>query len=126
MITEKNVTWTCRSCLQFEKCLRRRIHDDKTCEWFRPDQQYIDNELRRLNAIEQDKLQRDRAVELGAKPCPFCGKDAAVVLRDSFLDSTPVYCVSCKDDACRGFKQPDGGDPDNEVDAVEQWNRRAK
>ena len=34
MITERDVEWTCRACLDFENCLLKHICDDKTCRSF--------------------------------------------------------------------------------------------
>jgi hypothetical protein len=87
MITEKNVTWTCRSCLQFENCLRCHIRNDKTCEWFRPDQQYIDRsrilKKRKENEI-MNKMPVARFIEIKATQeigsCPCVSISAEVLI----------------------------------------------
>ena len=74
MITERDVEWTCRECLDFENCMLKHIRDDKTCRSFHPDQWYIDCELRRLNEIEREKNQLEKAKELGAVKAAIADK----------------------------------------------------
>lgn len=124
MITERDVEWTCRACIDFENCLLKHILDDKTCRSFHPDQQYIDCELRRLNGIEREKNQREKAKELGAKDCPFCGGYAVILAADD--DWEPGYIVSCHDTECRGHSYPHGLSPKTPEEAVAKWNRMAK
>ena len=122
MITERDVKWPRRACLAFDNCLMRNVRDDEVCRSYHPDGRYIEAELRRLNQIEEDRLRRERAKELGVLPCPFCGGSATIRCDYEWV---PHFRVSCDDIMCCGHViEPGGLDPHDEKEAVAKWNKR--